>query len=181
MWSAKRGGFLGSPISTPGAFHAFHCHWRWGAVAGDPRARGDLPAAGEPQFTGVGWSESAGGALVDEAIAKQNLQFAITKNDIADWKMERNPSEKEFKSLFKIRTDPADVSEGTDLVFWLSFEVFRDEAKIAEEWGGTLFVNGFYFAHNKDTTPFKVKAGGAYGEKEVPSAKKKWERFARER
>jgi hypothetical protein len=187
IWPARRRERVllepGSPISTPGAFHAFHCHWRWGAVSGDPSARDDLVrAAGEPQFRGVGWSKSAGGALVDGAIAKQNLQFAVTRNDIEGWKMERNPSEKEFNSLFKTgRKDPDNVSDGADLVFWLSFEVFRDEANLGEEWGGTLFVNGFYFGHNKDTTPQLLEGAGAYGEAVVPSAKKKWERFAREK
>ena len=62
VWPAKRGGSEKSTrISTPGAFHSFHLHWRWGAVSGNPSERGQLlPKAGDPQFTGVGWSKTEG-------------------------------------------------------------------------------------------------------------------------
>jgi len=183
IWAAKRGSWS-SPVSTPGAFHAFHCHWRWGAVAGDPSAAGLLlPAAGQTQFQGIGWSSSEGGALVDLSIDKQNLQFAITKKDIPDWEAAKNPSEKDFKTLFTSkRSTPDDIDKGDDLVFWLSFEAFRPDdspSSHAYPWGGTFFVNGFYFGHNQDNTPIALQVGGAYGEAWRPYPGKTWVRRAR--
>jgi hypothetical protein len=177
IWPAKKGSYI-DPISTPGAFHAVHCHWRWGAVSGDPQARGSLiPAAGAPQFQGVGWSASAGGALVDSKIPTQNLQFAISKADEPAWAAANNPSKQDFKTLFTdARTDPDEVKNGGDLVLWLSFEVFRQDTK---PWQGTLFVNGLYFAHNKDNTPLLVRLAGAYGTGAKPSPSKQWQRFAK--
>jgi hypothetical protein len=180
IWPAKRGGETGEGgIATPGAFHAFHCHWRWGAFLGNP-STWVASKVGDPQFTGVGWSKAVGGALVDSSIPRQNLQFAITKNDAAEWKEGKNPSLKDFKSLFtSARALPNDVSGGDDLVFWLCFEVFRDEAKLGEVWGGTLFVNGFYFAHGKDRTGWSGKRAGVYKEGSRPSPSQKWDRLAR--
>ncbi len=184
IWAAKRG-WGGPKISTPGAFHAFHCHWRWGAVAGDPSAAGILlPAAGQTQFQGIGWSSSEGGALVDLSINEQNLQFAITKKDIPDWEAAKNPSEKDFKTLFTSkRSVPDQIDSGDDLVFWLSFEAFRPDDQRptfrALFWGGKFFVNGFYFGHNQDNTPIALKVGGAYGEAWRPYPGKNWVRRAR--
>jgi len=187
IWPARRGGpyDLDNRVSTPGAFHALHCHWRWGAVAGrrdlDWMDRRLLPAAGQPQFRGLGWSPSAGGALVDPGIPRQNLKFAVTKSDIAaDQARTSYESMRDFENAFYLaRLNPEDVSGGSDLVFWLSFEVFRDPSKLDEPFKGTLFVNGFYFAHNQDDTPFTAAAGGAYGEASNPHPTRQWTRFAR--
>lgn len=180
IWPAVRG-VRAHPVSTPGAFHAFHCHWRWGAVAGDPDAPGYLLGeAGAPQFTGSGWSVSEGGALVDPGIADQNLRFAITRNDQPEWEAQQNPSERDFFALFTDRRSrPSSVALGDDLVLWLSFEVFRPEAQLGTPWTGNLFVNGFYFAHNQDATPLTVALGGAYGEGAFPPPEERWQRLAR--
>ena len=182
IWPQRRS-VRSSPISTPGAFHAFHCHWRWGAVAGDIRERGLLlPEAGDLQFTGMGWRESEGGPLIDPNIPEQNLAFAISLNDRDEWRVDgnRNPSERNFASLFT-RTSPAPrgVINGGDLIFWVSFEVFRGAQQVRQPWGGTLFVNGFYFAHNQDATPLSLQLGGAYGEAWKPRPRQEWVRLAR--
>jgi len=182
IWPAVRG-VTRDPVSTPGAFHAFHCHWRWGAVSGDPEAQGLLLAqAGGRQFTGVGWSVSEGGPLVDPRIARQNLLFAITKNDSSEWAAQRNPSEPNFFELFSNRrSEPSSIGGGADLVLWISFAVFRGESELAlaQSWGGDLFPNGFYFAHNEDQTPLAVRVGGGYGEGAFPPVENQWWRLAR--
>ena len=168
-------------VSTPGAFHALHCHWRWGAVTGirDPPGYNILAQSGERQFIGVGWSESEGGALVDPRIPKQNLRFAITWNDASRGPIE-NASERDFFTLFEnYRSQPAGVVDGDDLVLWVSFEVFREDSQILTPWTGDLFVNGFYFAHNTDQTPAMVRAGGVYGEGANPSPERRWRRLAK--
>lgn len=187
VWPAVRSA-ASNRISTPGAFHAFHCHWRWGAVAGDTSEADPLlfvippalPQAGQRQFTGVDWSVSEGGPLVDPNIAKQNLSFAITKNDQPAWEASRNPSKRDFFDLFSNhRSTPEEVSSGDDLVLWLSFEVFRTDEQLTEPWWGDLFVNGFYFAHNRDQTPRAVRVAGAYTEAANPTPRRSWQRLAR--
>lgn len=187
IWPAVRSA-ASNGVSTPGAFHAFHCHWRWGAVTGDPNTAepmllvlpSPLPQAGQRQFTGVGWSVSEGGPLVDPNIANQNLSFAITKSDQPAWEASRNPSERDFFELFSgQRSTPEEVSSGDDLVLWLSFEVYRTDEQLTEPWFGDLFVNGFYFAHNRDQTPFAARQAGAYTEAAVPTPRRQWQRFAR--
>jgi hypothetical protein len=190
IWPSMRDAskpFASEAISTPGAFHALHCHWRWGAVAGDPEARGNLlPAAGNRSFTGfnqrlVGASR-AGGSLVDTRVPEQNLQFAVTKNDAVEWTKERNPSEPDFRSLFTDRRRKPDLIErGGDLVLWMCWEAFRGDGRYvnSDPWEGTLFVNGIYFAHNKDKTPIAATAGGAYREGWNPEPKQQWGRYTR--
>lgn len=185
IWPAKRD-VISNPISTPGAFHAVHCHWRWGAVTGDPSAAGAaLPAAGRSQFRGVGWTASAGGFLVDPALSQQSMRFAITKNDRADWAARANPSEPDFGDLFYKFGAPRSISSGGNLVLWLSFEVLRNPQQLGSTWTGWLFPNGIYFGHNRDATPALLQLSGAYGERSNSvlgrggsADRKAWERVA---
>jgi hypothetical protein len=189
MWPAKRTADIPgveSPVSTPGAFHAFHFHWRWGAVSGISPPPPGVPGAGGPMFKGIGWTKTSGGALVDEDIALQNLRFAITKSDRPEWSADRNPSERNFDRLFTQFGKPRDVHRGDNLVVWLSFEAFRPPDQLDRPWGGWLFVNGFYFAHNEDTTRPEFKLAGVYQEavrsglgRSSDPVLKKWERLAR--
>lgn len=168
-------------ISTPGAFHALHCHWRWGAITGDPNAdKSILPAAGRSQFTGLGWTKARGGPLIAYELPRQNISGAVTRNDAAAWRKEDNPSTREFISLFTdVRGVPDVIAKGDDLVLWFSFGVSRDDDQLDKPSGGTLFVNGMYFAHNKDATPVLLRVAGAYGEASYPTPKQAWVRKAR--
>lgn len=182
IWPARRG------VSSPGAFHALHCHWRWGAVAGDPSpsgaGSGEIPAAGQPQFKGLGWTKSSGGPLIDSSLPLQNLRFAIA--DAADTESDPNASEQDFASLFTKRF-PRAHRAGSNVALWLSFEVMRGMEHVGETWGGWLFINGLYFAHNVDETPFMLRLAGAYGNGQRSGLGRsddkmisKWERLARD-
>jgi hypothetical protein len=177
VWPAVRG-TGNNAISTPGAFHALHCHWRWGAVSGKTPGRVTkrlLPSAGEPQFKGLGWTDSAGGPMIDPRIPKQNLRFAVTRND-PEWAAEKNPSEDDFTYMFQGKHNVQDISKGDDLVVWFSFEVYRDAEKLNQPWDGTLFINGLYFGHNQETPPLAVTAGGGRDEGANPAPQRIWER-----
>jgi hypothetical protein len=181
VWPATKNAVTDA-VATPGAFHALHCHWRWGGVSGKKLSwispsSSLLPSAGDQQFKGLGWKETLGGPLLDPRIPKQNLMFAVTKND-PDWAADRNPSGEDFLWQFQGKRAPDVIEKGDDLVVWFSFQVFRDEAKLKEAWEGTLFINGLYFGHNIDTTPLAVKAGGGYEEAANPFPVRKWDRPA---
>jgi hypothetical protein len=108
------------------------------------------------------------------------LSLAVTTNDVAAWRKELNPSTRSFEQLFtNVSSTHHMIDKGADLVLWLSFEVFRDDALLHQPWEGTLFVNGLYFAHNKDATPAAANLGGAYGEASNPTPKPIWQRRAR--
>jgi hypothetical protein len=173
IWPARQ------RIATPGGFHAFHCHWRWGAVSGAPRAGGTLfPYTGETQFKGLGWTESSAGPLISAQLPRQNLQLAITNNSPV-WKESLNPSDVPFRNLFERQPGhPLAIGDGADLVLWLSFEVFRDEGRLNEAWGGPVFVNGCYFAHNADMTPLRLALAGVLDKGLNSTNPEQWFRLA---
>jgi hypothetical protein len=147
-------------------------------VVGDPAAASSsLPGAGGPQFPGVGWTKSVGGPLIDPRLPTQNLAFAVTKNDHEEWSATAFPREARFADAFeKVRPTPADVSAGTDLVLWLSFEAFRREEDVEREWTGSFFPQGLFFGHGPERAPRQILIGGGYGEAENPRARQDWER-----
>lgn len=178
IWAAKA-----QTVSTPGAFHCVHMHWRWGAVSGDEHLgvmdAKILPAAGKA-FQGLGWTSTRGGPLIDPRLPLQNIQFALTKNDVPNWQKQYNPSHPEaFARLFtEARAQPDPIDRGADLVLWMSFEVFRHDVDMSGPWGGHLFTHGLYFAHNPDATPRAAQVGGAYGMASNPQPTRTWRRYA---
>ncbi|EOD66601.1 hypothetical protein [Amycolatopsis vancoresmycina] len=173
-------------ISAPGAFHAAHLHWRWGATTGlaqgvrshpddlvDPAV---WPAGVAPRTAPLGgmW-----GPLVDPAIWIQSIRFAVTKNDP---RLDPNRvalnllSKEDWKSLFTpgLRQHPQDISAGDDIVLWFSIEVHR-EVEVHEvpvgggpprksrsfqaKTAGTVFIHGLFFPHDADPEGFTLSLG----------------------
>lgn len=139
--------------STPGAFHCFHTHWRWGAVS----VTGQFPVLeGGKQFAGLNWTAELGGPMIDKEIPLQDLTFAVTKDsrDGTSLAAEANPSEWPFADLFtKHRANPAPIKkEGEKITFWISVEVSRPPGAENREWGGTLLPHGMFFSHESEPT-----------------------------
>lgn len=174
-WWGARG--PGAPlISTPGAFHAAHIHWRWGGAAspkvgGNPRFQGSWPSgqAANP-VTGGKW-----GPVVDPNIWMQTIRIAVVKND-PRLDPARTPatnlSRADWKTLFDpgLRAAPADISAGDDIVLWYSVEVPREvtvpgfstftppnytttpTTAYQARSPGTVFLSGIFFAHDAEVT-----------------------------
>jgi hypothetical protein len=182
-WWGSRG--PGAPlISAPGAFHAAHVHWRWGGTAATAGVSSD------PHFNPQTWprgirlpSPPSGmwGPLVDPGIWIQSLRIAVTKNDArldpARGAPLANLSKAHWKSLFNpgLRSVPADISAGDDIVLWYSAEVYREITIQAPSIqgtaptfavplpptyrsasSGTIFIHGLFFAHDAEKTGFQV-------------------------
>ncbi|MGW5699898.1 hypothetical protein [Amycolatopsis japonica] len=145
----------GSLPSSPGAFHCFHTHWRWGAVS----AKGMFPVlAGGRQFAGLNWTEELGGPLIDPRIPDQDLTFAVTTDSRHGTPLEAsaNPSEWPFADLFtRWRAEPAPIKkDGAKITFWISVEVSRPDGAENREWGGTLLPHGMFFSHEPEPELF---------------------------
>ena len=129
---------IGNPlISTPGAFHAAHLHWRWGAVTGlAPHGSlsvfrpGPLPPRSAAVPTARQLAEFT--LLVDPAAWIQSMEFALAADDRALQPWLGVPlstlSTWEFRQLFtSIRGPrPIDISSGIDLVLWMAITVHRE-------------------------------------------------------
>jgi hypothetical protein len=170
-------------ISTPGAFHAAHLHWRWGQIAQA------APHGGQAQFGPGGVPSSVRGnflggygVLVDPSIWIQSVRFAVTVNDAKldpdrpgvslkdlsniDWK----------QSFLLLRSQPNDISNPSDIVLWDSIEVHRDVTvpsvtiftppnyttypggSFTAGTAGTIFIHGFFFAHEPEQTAKTIGA-----------------------
>ena len=129
--------------ATPGAFHAAHTHWRWGASAATGQTFPLLKGA--PHFAGLG---GPGGPQIDPRIPHQSIRFAITGGG-TQWSPANHPSTKVFDDLFVSARNPADIKDGAVLTQWLSFEVERDVDEVNKNglWEGTVFAHGYFFAH----------------------------------
>ena len=194
-WWSARG--LGQPIiSAPGAFHAAHIHWRWGAAAAATPVRSDQTfnptvypsgVAARPELKGT-W-----GPLVDPRIWMQSIRLAIVKNDAkldptagvplnslstADWKALFNPG---------LRATPDDISAGADIVLWYSAEVagrvlvpgYRDGSFLPTDvppqvyqakTSGTIFLHGIFFAHNPELSGGAFSVVGTTGPQYTPNS-----------
>lgn len=180
-WWGARG--AGNPIiSAPGAFHAAHLHWRWGAAAAvtsvnsDPTFNPKVYPPGVAARPGV---SGTWGPLVDPRIWMQTIRVAVVKNDT---KLDPNTgvalsalSRTDWKTLFDggLRVAPDDISAGADIVLWFSAEVagrvtvpgyragtFLPNDVAAKTYeaaaAGTIFLHGLFFAHNPEQTALKV-------------------------
>lgn len=132
-------------ISAPGAFHAVHMHWRWGApiaiASGLTSTVGASPSRAPnignflpplPSVLNQASSNQNGtifGALVDPQIWTQTIFLAVTKYDKnMDPDQVTDPSTlstETFQDLFTNRGTPKDVYGGADCVLWYSTEIPR--------------------------------------------------------
>lgn len=143
---------------TPGAANAAHSHWRWGAIS--------TSLLGAPHFAGLG---GPGGPMLDPAIPKQSLDFALTGRTpqpaVADWSTgPTTPSRAHFSELFTTgRAEPAELSGGSTVTQWWSLVANRspEAARQAPDWSGTFFVHGFFFAHGPEQIPGLISRAGS--------------------
>jgi hypothetical protein len=175
-------------ISTPGAFHAAHTHWRWGSAGGSLRRTiPEIDTTGRPAgLPNRALGGAAGGSLlVDPRIWIQTIRVAVARNEPV-----LNPnipsttldtlSKVDWKTLFSgLRASPLDISGGDEIVFWYSVEVHRDlNTPSASEFTppsytvtpaktynnkleGTVFLHGIFFAHEAELTGFGIGDTGA--------------------
>jgi hypothetical protein len=174
-WGAKG---LGVPsISTPGAAHAAHVHWRWGGVGSSVRATyPEIDGSGVP--SGVAsrrWSGNATRVLVDPQAWIQTLRVAVTLNEpsldpAGSGVTLESLAKDDWPTLFTgLRSTPRDIYAGADIVLWYSTEVhartyFPAEYSMAifptllqagmtytSGKSGSVFIHGIFFAHNAET------------------------------
>jgi hypothetical protein len=155
-------------ISTPGAFHAAHMHWRWGSAGSALRKSiPEIDTTGRPKELPKDLPGSAGGSLlVDPGIWIQSIRVAVVHNDPS-----LNPNEvgvtldklskEDWKSLFTgLRSEPLEIAEGTDIVCWYSVEVPRElstpSKTMKNKLEGTVFLHGLFFAHEAEITGFGI-------------------------
>lgn len=169
-WWGARG--PGQPlISSPGAFHCAHLHWRWGG------AGKATPAALTSRFNpntyprGLqipGGNSGLWGPLVDPGIFAQNLRVAITKNrktlDPDQGAAASAMSKADWKTAFDAGGLPEKIYDGEDIVLWYSIEVLHsmtwhvnsNPAFPPSTWtpqpGGVVFIHGIFFAHDAEQT-----------------------------
>jgi hypothetical protein len=186
-WWGNRGS--GPMISTPGAFHAAHMHWRWGSAGSSLRST--IPVidttgrpAGLAANTAIKGS-AYGSLLVDPRIWIQSIRVAVTENDAALDPTKPGAtfsglSKVDWKTLFTgLRATPRDIAAGADIVCWYSAEVHRELT--VPSWSeftppnttthppvthtnkleGTVFLHGLFFAHEPEITGFGIGDTGA--------------------
>ena len=171
MWSNYRLGpaYLKKQPSAPGAFHAFHCHWRWPDVVQHPdlvdRLKvflGNLTETGkasvgklaEEQFQGIPLNGHIGGPLLDPLIPTQTIHFAITMpkppkgKPQERWDAEHVVTTEKFEELFfdTAAEQPRDISGGKRVLTWISIKATKSGSQ--KPFTGTVFAHGIYFAHN---------------------------------
>jgi hypothetical protein len=144
-WGAQK---PGKPmISTPGAFHAAHVHWRWG----------ESLKAWATRFKASAWRRfNPGDALLDPRVPIQNLNVAITK-----YNKKLDPQQAALQDLSKEQWDtlfhstgnsppPESIQLGANIVLWYSTEVGRNVNLMPP--AGTVFLHGIFFAHDAEKT-----------------------------
>ena len=178
LWPGKLLGkdFIPMLPSTPGAFYALHTHWRWSAFVSDyyyafnngaflhfllamppynitPQLKyhffmrhyfgAILPGVDKGQWHYE--NVNIGGTLIDPNLSDQTIAFAVVRT--------RNSylaSEEIFdftKHFLSRKAEKPDaIEQGAELSFWMSFAPERKFPH--DDFGGTLFANGMYFAHS---------------------------------
>ncbi|MEI7997137.1 MAG: hypothetical protein WCH01_19775, partial [Methylococcaceae bacterium] len=139
-------------ISTPGAFHAAHIHWRWGEILKSWLARAS-----------ASWRRfQPGNPLLDPRIPLQTLLIAITK-----FRRSQDPehasladlSKEQWDALFHNKSNypqPEKIQDGGDLVLWYSSEVHPNlpyQMPLPLPPAGTVFIHGVFFAHDREPDP----------------------------
>lgn len=177
-WWGTRGST--TMISTPGAFHAAHLHWRWGAAvpAGIPTIDEGGRPKGLAENTAIADS-AMGTLLVDPRIWIQTINVAVTEDDPAVDPDRSGVSAAKlctetWKSAFTgLRPGPREIRSGADIVCWYSTEVQREYAAPSYQTGhifktthtggsytsgpaGTVFLHGIFFAHEGEKSGLKV-------------------------
>jgi len=129
-------------ISTPGAFHAAHIHWRWGELLKSWLARAT-----------ASWRRfQPGSPLLDPRIPLQTLLLAITKfrrNQDPNHASLADLSKEKWDDLFHNKSNypqPEKIQKGGDLVLWYSTEIHRHQFQMPP--AGTIFLHGMFFAHD---------------------------------
>jgi hypothetical protein len=179
-WS---GGIGKNMISTPGAFHAAHLHWRWGrlAAAGPQGSQRQFGPGGVPSGVQGNFLNSYG-VLVDPNVWIQSIRFAVTLNEP---KLDpdqtgvslKNLTAIDWKQLFQgLRPKPSDISNPSDIVLWYSIEVHREVTvpsitlftppnytsypggSFTAGTAGTVFIHGIFFAHEPEQTAKTIGA-----------------------
>lgn len=150
-WGARSPGRY--MISTPGAFHAVHLHWRWGEFLRSLVGRAGASA----------WRRFApGDALIDPRIRKQDLMIAIARYNVRKDPVRvplNNLSTEVWSDLFHKKNTPVPevVEQGSDLVLWYSARVNQD---LKQTWSeGAVFIHGIFFAHNAEPYGLSISVG----------------------
>lgn len=171
-WGSKGPG--GKLISAPGAFHCVHWHWRWGATAA-LQSGAASNVLFNPQTTRQDGLGSMWGPLVDPRIYSQTIRMAVIKNSNISYEADAKlMSLENWASLFLSKYDdknaekarpPSYLYDGYDIVLWLSITVYDslqnnsaknyNEKRVIDINHGTVFINGFYFAHDAEKISFK--------------------------
>lgn len=176
-WWGSRG--AGAPmISAPGAFHAAHIHWRWGGAGSSLPNRPYLPeidgTGGPAGFATRFWGSDR--LQVDPNIWMQTLRIGVTKNEPAlnpnhtSTALESLCTERWEELFTRLRSAPADIEAGEDIVLWYSADVPRETTFPADVSSGifpttlrpgvtyssstpaSVFIHGIFFAHDAEQT-----------------------------
>lgn len=102
-----------------------------------------------------------GGPLIDPRLSNQTIQFALALNGgDFDKALLAIDSKKSFEDIAKAQGDAKRIATeltqtgneekftGSDIVYWLSLKAHRED--FAKPFRGTLLINGFYFAHDRE-------------------------------
>ena len=141
-------------VSSPGAFHAAHVHWRWGA------SLNKIAALAGP-FVDVGEHFTPGQPLMDPRIFMQTIRIAITKNrsELDPAQTKNVLSESRWEDLFTNGGQPEPIWKGDDIVLWYSSEVHRevtipsrDSKPLVAAPSGTVFLHGISTMQNRQVS-----------------------------
>lgn len=159
-WGSRPPAFY---VSSPGAFHAAHVHWRWGA------SLNKIAALAGP-FVDVGEHFMPGQPLMDPRIFMQTIRVAVTKNraELDPAQTKTFLSESRWEDLFTHGRQPEEILKGNDIVLWYSSEVHsqvtipsRDSKPLVAAPSGTIFLHGIFFGHNAEQTGLTVGSRSA--------------------
>jgi hypothetical protein len=187
--------------SAPGAFHAFHFHWRWSGTVYAAEMRlsyspiFDGTFIDKPFKTGLeSWEGVAPvAALVDPHIGYQSLEFAIVKNNKQLNLNKQITTTYNFKKMHTdVSSSPQRILDGDDIVLWLGIKVHQEiklltnnEMQEVSGLNGTILIQGMFFAHELEV--YHLLYTGTKGRREYGRSgddpntiPKIWERYGGE-